>query len=291
MRFQVVHRAALSVVVSAMALAVPGLPARAAEGQGQHGNQNREKKKQKQEEQQQAKRARRSQQMQQRQERRQQERRQDVQGDQAQARNEQRLSQEGQRVLVEQQRARSERYSRQIVQDERVAQQRAIQLQGQQRSAQYRYQQRYVDGLQRQQRDMDNWQSYDYERDPYFYSAPSFRYSYAGRSYETNQHGADFLRLAVNNGYEEGFYAGQADREDRWTRGNYRDSYAYQDASFGYNGRYIDQPQYNHYFREGFRRGYDDGRGSRYRYGRSSGSGHQLLASVMIQIVNLRSIR
>ena len=76
-----------------------------------------------------------------------------------------------------------------------------------------------------------------------------------GRSYSTNQYGADYVRLAVNNGYEEGFYAGQADREDRWTRGSYRDSYGYQDANYGYNGRYIDQPQYNHYFREGFRRG------------------------------------
>jgi hypothetical protein len=194
-------------------------------------------------------------------------------------------------VLVEQQRARSERYSRQIGQDERVAQQRATELQTQQRTAQYRYQQRYVDRLRQQQREVGDWQSYDYDRDPYFYSAPTFRYSYSGRWYDTSQYGADYLRSAVNNGYEEGFYAGQADREDRWTRGSYRDSYGYQDANYGYNGRYIDQSQYNHYFREGFRRGYEDGFNRRSRYGRSSGSGHQLLASVLIQIVNIRSIR
>jgi chemotaxis protein histidine kinase CheA len=352
MRFQVVQRVALSVVVSAIALLVPSLPAQAEQGQGQQAHQNREKKKQKQEEQQQAKKEKQQAKQEQRQQQRQaqqeqrharaqqqvqrnetaraqrdaqqaqahaqrqahqaqreaqraeqvdarqrheqlqqQSRQQDIQQDQARARNQERLSQESQRVLVEQQRVRSERYSRQFVQEEPVARQRATQLQSQRRSAQYRYQQRYVDGLQQQRRDIGDWQSYDYDRDPYFYSAPTHRYSYAGRSYTTNQYGADYVRLAVNNGYEEGFYAGQADREDRWTRGTYRDSYGYQDANYGYNGRYIDQSQYNHYFREGFRRGYDDGRNSRSRYGRSSGRGHQLLASVMIQIVNIRSIR
>jgi hypothetical protein len=40
------------------------------------------------------------------------------------------------------------------------------------------------------------------------------------------------LRQALNYGYEEGFRAGQADREDR-VRSSYRDSYAYQDATYG----------------------------------------------------------
>ena len=268
MRFQVVHRVVLSVVVGAMALLVPGLPAHADEGKEQHGNQNKEDKKEKKAKPQQAK-----------------------QEHQKTKHEHRRLSQESQRVLVEQQRVRSERYSRQFVQEERVAQQRATQLQTQQRSAQYRYQQRYVDGRRQQQREVESWQSYDYDRDPYFYSAPTYRYSYAGRSYDTNQYGADYVRLAVNNGYEEGLYAGQADREDRWSRGSYRDSYGYEDANYGYNGRYIDQPQYNHYFRQGFQRGYEDGFNSRSQYGQSSGGGHQLLARVMTQIVNIRSIQ
>jgi hypothetical protein len=66
------------------------------------------------------------------------------------------------------------------------------------------------------------------------------------------------LRQAVNYGYQEGFRAGEADRQDRW-RSNYRDSYAYQDANYGYNGYYVDRGDYNYYFREGFRRGYEDG--------------------------------
>ena len=47
---------------------------------------------------------------------------------------------------------------------------------------------------------------------------------------------------------------------------NYRDSYAYQDANFGYDGYYEDQGAYNHYFRQGFRRGYEYGYYGRYRY-------------------------
>ena len=30
----------------------------------------------------------------------------------------------------------------------------------------------------------------------------------------------------------------------------------YRDANYGYSGYYVDRSDYNHYFREGFRRGY-----------------------------------
>jgi flagellar biosynthesis/type III secretory pathway protein FliH len=43
-----------------------------------------------------------------------------------------------------------------------------------------------------------------------------------GSYYETNEYGADLLRQAVNNGYQEGFRAGEADRQDRW-HSDYRD--------------------------------------------------------------------
>src|SRR5450756_1754684 len=43
--------------------------------------------------------------------------------------------------------------------------------------------------------------------------------------YETNQYGADFLRQAGNYGYQQGFQAGAADRQDHW-RSNYPGSYA-----------------------------------------------------------------
>jgi hypothetical protein len=194
-------------------------------------------------------------------------------------------------VLIEQQRQRSERYSNVLVQEERAAEQYATLLRTQQRSAQYQYQQRYLDRLRQQQRETANWQSYDYDRDPYFYSAPTYRYSYDGRWYDTNQYGVEHLRQAANNGYQEGFYAGQADREDRWARSGYRDSYGYQNANYGYNGRYIDQTQYNHYFREGFQRGYEDGLNNRSQYGQSADGRYSLQALVMSGIVNFLSIR
>ena len=45
----------------------------------------------------------------------------------------------------------------------------------------------------------------------------------------------------MNYGYEEGFQAGQADREDNWRGAGYQNSYAYQDANYGYNGYYVSQ--------------------------------------------------
>jgi hypothetical protein len=94
----------------------------------------------------------------------------------------------------------------------------------------------------------------------------------------------------VNNGYEEGYLAGQADRQDGWRFG-YRDSYAYEDANYGYNGFYVPQNDYNYYFREGFQRGYDDGYYGRSQYGRSYNGTYEILANLLSQILNLRSLR
>jgi hypothetical protein len=268
-----------------MALAGVVLPARAQGAQHGQADQDKDHKKQKQAKQGQAQQEQKKAKEEQRQQQ------QEVQKDQAQFRSLKRLPEASQRLLIEQQRQRSERYNAGLVQEERAAQQRANLLQTQKRSAQFQYQQRYLEGLRQQQRETTGWQSYDYGQDPYFYSAPTYRYSYAGRWYDTNQYGVDSLRQAVNNGYEEGFYAGRADRSDRWTQSGYRDSYGYQDANYGYNGRYIDQPQYNYYFREGFQRGYDDSFNSRYQYGRSADGRQSLLASVMATIVNFRSIQ
>ncbi len=155
--------------------------------------------------------------------------------------------------------------------------------------AQYRYQQRYLQRLREQQRRIQQARYYDYNRDPYFYTAPSYRYYRGGRYYETNRYGADVLRQAINNGYEEGFRAGQADREDGW-RSSYQDSYAYQDASYGYNGNYVNADEYNYYFREGFRRGYEDGYYSRHQYGNYSNGKYAILGGILSQILNLQSL-
>jgi flagellar biosynthesis/type III secretory pathway protein FliH len=156
--------------------------------------------------------------------------------------------------------------------------------------AQYRFQQQYYQRLQQQRQNAQNWQSYNYNSDPYFYTAPAYRYTYGGNSYETSQYGADQLQQGVNSGYEEGYRAGQADREDG-ARFDYRNNWAYRDANYGYTGMYVDQSQYNYYFQQGFQRGYQDGYYSRSQYGQNTNGTYQILGTLLSQILNLRSLR
>ena len=167
------------------------------------------------------------------------------------------------------------------------AEQRARLLQQQRRTAQYRYQQRYYERLREQQR---RWYagSYDYWRDPFYYTPASYRYSYGGRWYQTNRYGADLMRQAVSYGYQEGLRAGRADRDDRW-RYDPNGSYGYLDASYGYQGRYIPHDQYSYYFRQGFQRGYEDGYHGRHRYGSRDRNGDStVLAAVLGVILGLQ---
>jgi flagellar biosynthesis/type III secretory pathway protein FliH len=98
------------------------------------------------------------------------------------------------------------------------------------------------------------------------------------------------LRQAVNHGYEEGFRTGEADRQDHW-RSDYQGSYAYRDANYGYSGYYLAQDDYNYYFRQGFRRGYEDGFNSRYEYGRYSNGSYSMLEVIVSQVLNFESMR
>jgi len=95
------------------------------------------------------------------------------------------------------------------------------------------------------------------------------------------------LRRAVNAGYQEGFLAGQADREDGWNF-DYESSDAYLDASYGYDGYYVEVADYQYYFREGFRRGYEDGYYGRYQYGSYSNGTYGILGDVLSLILDLR---
>lgn len=203
-----------------------------------------------------------------------------------------RLPRERQQQLIVENRERSGQYRQRLYAQERLAQQRADALRQERRMAQYRYQQQYYAALRRQRLAIDNARYYNYNSDPYYYTAASFRYERGGSYYETNRYGADILRQAVNYGYEQGFRAGDADRQDRWNQG-YENGFAYQDANYGYSGRYVDQETYNYYFREGYRRGYEDGYNRRSEYGhRSSTSttGLIVLASVLAGIVVLEAI-
>jgi hypothetical protein len=209
-----------------------------------------------------------------------------IEADRAQAR----LSAERQQQLIQMQQARTQAYSARLEQQQRLADQRAAALQQQNRMAQYRFQQQYAARLRQQQSSLPNWRSYDYNNDPYFYTAPSYRYSRGGRAYQTNRYGADLLRQAVNYGYEEGFRAGEADRQDGY-RPDYRSSYAYEDANYGYNGMYVDQGDYNYYFRQGFQRGYQDGYNARFQYGRNTNGTLGILGNVLSAILNLQALR
>jgi len=204
-------------------------------------------------------------------------------------RQQQRLSQQRQQELIRQQQQRVEQYRRHLEQQERLAQERAALLERQKRRAQYRFQQEYLERVRQQQIYLRDHR-FDYDHDPYFYTAPIYRYNRGGSYYEINEYGAKTLRQAVNYGYEEGFRAGRADRDDRWGS-NYKDSYAYGDANYGYSGYYVNRDDYNYYFREGFRRGYEDGHNSRYRYGRFVDGNPSILETILSQILNFQSIR
>jgi len=191
------------------------------------------------------------------------------------------------RIREERQRAERYRLDRQRADRREREQRHAWQLQQQRRHAQYRYQQQYYQRLRQQQLRFSS-RHYDYYNDPYYYTPASYRYSYGGRHYQTNRYGRDLMNQAVNYGYREGLRAGRADRQDGW-RSDYRNSYAYEDANYGYNGYYIAQDQYNYYFRQGFQRGYDDGYYSRHRYGdRGSDGNYAILAGVLGLILGLQ---
>lgn len=95
------------------------------------------------------------------------------------------------------------------------------------------------------------------------------------------------LRRAINDGYDQGYRAGQADREDGWGF-NPQDEYAYDDASYGYDGYYVDLSEYQYYFREGFRRGYEDGYYSTSRYGRYNNGTFSILDAILDGILGLQ---
>ncbi|HEV8240798.1 MAG TPA: hypothetical protein VGS57_15645 [Thermoanaerobaculia bacterium] len=201
----------------------------------------------------------------------------------------QRLSAQRQQELISVQQQRAAAYAQKLAYQQQWLNRQASYLQQQRRYAQYRYEQQYLDNLRRQQQYALSSARYDYYDDPYFYSSPSYQYNYNGRYYQTNQYGVDVLQDALNLGYQEGFRAAQADRQDQW-RYDYRNSYAYQDANYGYNGLYLDQSQYNYYFRQGFQRGYDDGYYNRSQYGTRRNGNLELILGLLDQILRLRAL-
>ncbi len=199
-------------------------------------------------------------------------------------------AQPDQRQWQAQQQRQANDYRRHLDGQQSIALRTVQNLRHQNRNEQYHSQQRYYDRMNQQRRDYDNDSHNDYYRGSYHYSPVIYRYNRGGSYYYANRYQADLMRQAINYGYEEGYYAGRADRMDRWGF-NYRDAYAYQDANYGYSGYYVDRGTYNYYFRQGFSRGYDDGYYSRYRYGRHNNNNYSLNDSVFRLILNFSNWR
>ena len=154
--------------------------------------------------------------------------------------------------------------------------------QQQRRMGQWRFQQDYLNRLRRDQIRLQNSRPY------YYYGGPSYRYYRGGSYYETNQYGVNMLRQAINNGYAEGVRAGQADRQDGF-RFSPQDSYAYEDAMYGFDNYYVDPGEYQYYFRQGFQRGYEDGYNGRYQYGTYSNGVFNILSNILSSIFSAQS--
>jgi hypothetical protein len=205
---------------------------------------------------------------------------------QQQAAQQQQLSQQEQQQRFSLQQQRTSVYQRTVDEQLRAAQAQNAQLQ-QSRRSQYLVQQQYADGLRQQ---VQNDRNYDYRNDAFFNTPWSYRYRVGGSYRQTNRYGAELLQRSINYGYQEGFRAGNADRRDRWGY-DVHDSFAYRDATYGYEGRYIDRSDYNYYFRMGFRKGYDDGYYRRSRYGSQANGRFTVLRVVLSGILKLEVIR
>jgi hypothetical protein len=208
---------------------------------------------------------------------------------QAQTKQDQAQAKQHQQALVTQQQQRLTQYRDHLTQQQRVAQPKITQLQQEKRPTQYTVQQQYVARLHQQQVTVESQKPAIYGRDPYFSTPASFRYSRGRQSYETNQYGVDLLKQAVNYGYEQGYRTGEADRMDH-AASDFEGSFAYQDANYGYAGFYVDRDDYNFYFREGFRRGYEDGYGRHTEFGMYANGRGTMLDAVLGSIFNVEVI-
>ncbi len=197
------------------------------------------------------------------------------------------VPQQEQQQRVDEQRHRDTAYKAALANQVRGTQQASAALQQQKRSAQYTVSQQYAANLRLQQKRLNTPR--DVQRDPYYSAPMTFRYTVGSTDRETNRYGADVMRQAVNNGYQQGWKAGRADRSDHWPS-NYQKSYGYEDANYGFSGTYLPQSDYNYYFREGFQRGYEDGYAKHPQYGAVVNGSPSILGNILSGILGLHSI-
>jgi hypothetical protein len=198
------------------------------------------------------------------------------------------VAREEQQARLKQQQNQALQYRRMLERQNKLALEQEAKLAKQNRKAYSRFLKQYNARLAQQHRQL--LIARNYSNDRYFSSPYIYQYAVSGAPRYTNQYGADVLKQAVNYGYQEGYQAGQADRQDRWAA-DYRNSYAYTDANYGYNGYYVSQSDYNYYFRQGFQKGYDDGYYSRSQYGNSLNGSTSILGSVLSALLRFTSLR
>lgn len=116
-----------------------------------------------------------------------------------------------------------------------------------------------------------------------------------GSYYNTDQRGADLLRQAVNQGYQQGFQAGRNDRDNR-RNASWSNSTIYRSGNMGYQS-YVTQAQYRYYFQQGFQRGYQDGSNTRYNndyngqyeYGYYNDGSPSILESILNTVLRIQT--
>lgn len=115
-----------------------------------------------------------------------------------------------------------------------------------------------------------------------------YRVNRNGSWYNTDHRGAELLRQAVNEGYRQGFAAGRADRNRRIGM-NWGGSSMYRSGTIGWQS-HVDRSIYQHYFRQGFERGYQDGynTSNRLRYGTYNNGTANILGSILGAILNIQ---
>lgn len=185
---------------------------------------------------------------------------------------------------IEKQHKRFEKYDDRLRKQQEIAEQRRRRLEQENRLAHARYQQSYKERMEERRRDLHNKYDHDLRNDPFFDAPPRFRYYRGHKYFNVNRYVAEVLKDAVDYGYEQGYYAGRADYEDGW-RFSYKDCYAYEDATYGYTGYYVDLNEYRYYFREGFRHGYEDGYYNVFYFGRYENGRHRILADILARII------
>ena len=137
------------------------------------------------------------------------------------------------------------------------------------------------------EREVQANRAYDRARDVQLLN--DYRYNIRGVYRETNQFGADVLRQAVDQGYDQGYRAGLNDHRDG-VRADFQRALNFENGGFGYTGGYVPADDYSYYFSQGFQRGYDDGYWNRSNYGTFSNGNAAILGAVALGILGLTMI-